>query len=286
MINFRRVAAKSTALLIFALVLAAITTACITDLPSSTSPPENPAPAPLISSPTTVPAPAPQPVAGPAGSLTGNSENAPQTSTGPAVEIMLIHYRGTLTRIGCCNPLLYERDEFVVIQNQGDTAQDITGWSLANITRGYPTFRFPPVFPCLPYYVPAEEEDVVVPESRYTIIQNPAQSQINRLSTDLTVTKPTNEPVSEIDWASCSPLEPIDQTPMKPARGQQGKPVPCILYPGQTILVFTDEVHCPSGGFSFNWGQGNIWNNETPDTAVLCDSNGKEVSRRSYTVGR
>jgi len=199
---------------------------------------------------------------------------------------MLIHHRGTLTRIGCCNPSLYERDEFVVIQNLGDTAQDITDWSLANITRGYPTFRFPPLFPCLPYVVPTAEEDVVIPDSTYTVIQNPAQSVLNRLSPPNTGEKPTNQPVGEMDWSSCSPVEPIDQTPMKPARGQQGQPVPCILYPGQTILVFTDEVHCSSGGFSFNWGQGNIWNNEIPDTAVLYDPNGKEVSRRSYTVGR
>lgn len=202
------------------------------------------------------------------------------------MEIMLIHHRGTLTRIGCCNPLLYERDEFVVIQNKGDTPQDITGWSLANITRGYPTFRFPPLFPCLPRNLPAEEEGVVVPDSTYTIIQNPAQSVTNRLSPSNDTEKPTNKPVGEMDWASCSPVEPMDDTPMKPASGQQGRPVPCILYPGQTILVFTDEVHCPSGGFSFNWGQGNIWDNEIPDTAVLYDSDGKEVSRRSYTVGR
>ena len=200
------------------------------------------------------------------------------------MEIMLIHHRGTLTRIGCCNPMLYERDEFVVIQNRGDMPQDITDWSLTNITRGYPTFRFPGLFPCLPYTVPAEEEEkeAAVYESTYTVVQNPAQSVINRLSPSLTTTKPTNQPAGEVNWA----VEPLDQTPMKPARGQQGKPVPCILYPGQTVLVFTDEVHCSYGGFSFNWGLGNIWNNEIPDTAVLYNSEGEEISRRSYTVGR
>ena len=209
-----------------------------------------------------------------------------KTQPARSVEIMLIHHRGTLTRIGCCNPLLYERDEFVVIQNLGSSPQDITGWTLTNITRGYPTFRFPLLFPCLPQVLRTEEADAVVPESTYTVVQNPAQSVINRLSPSTDTEKPTNKPVGEIDWASCSPVEPLDQTPMKPAEGQSGKPVPCILYPGQTILVFTDEVHCDSGGFSFNWGQGNIWDNEIPDIAVLYDSQGLEVSRRSYTVGR
>ena len=285
MINFRRVAAKSTALLIITVSLIIPATACLPAMPSTPPPPGNPPPPSPISSQSPVPATGPQPVAGPVGTVISISENTSQPGSGPDVKIMLIHHRGTLTRIGCCNPLLYERDEFVVIQNLGDTAQDITGWSLANITRGYPTFHFPPLFPCLPYVVPPEGEDVV-PSSTYTVIQNPAQSVINRLSPSNIAVKPTNQPVSQMDWASCSPVEPIDQTPMKPARGQQGIPVPCILYPGQTILVFTDEVHCSSGGFSFNWGQGNIWNNETPDIAVLYDSDGQEVSRRSYSVGR
>jgi hypothetical protein len=52
------------------------------------------------------------------------------------------------------------------------------------------------------------------------------------------------------------------------------------------MLIFTDEVHCQTGGFSFNWGLGNIWNNEIADTAVLYNAAGEEVSRRSYLVGR
>jgi hypothetical protein len=181
--------------------------------------------------------------------------------------------------------MLYERDEFVVIQNRGDTPQDITGWSLANVTRGYPTFRFPSHFPCLPYVVTLEDGETVS-GGTYDVVQNPAQSVINSLSPSTVTEKPVNKPAGEMDWASCNPVEPLDQTPMKPVEGRQGIPVPCILYPGQTILVFTDEVHCSSGGFSFNWGQGNIWNNEIPDTAVLYNSAGAEVSRRSYSVGR
>ena len=197
----------------------------------------------------------------------------------------MIHYRGTLSRIGCCNPMFYEMDEFVVIQNRSDTPQDITGWSLANVTKGYPVFRFPSHFPCLPYNVPSLEGEAVS-GGTYNVVQNPAQSVLNSLSPSNITGKTTNQPAGEMDWASCNPVAPLDQTPMKPASGQQGIPVPSILYPGQTILVFTDEVHCSSGGFSFNWGQGNIWNNEVPDTAVLYNSGGKEVSRKSYTIGR
>jgi hypothetical protein len=207
---------------------------------------------------------------------------------GPQVRIRLIHYRGTLARIGCCNPGFYERDEFVVIQNTGDTYQDITNWRLTNLTRGYPTFTFPPLFPCIPYDLPvlAATEEQAIADSYYSLTKNPAQSELSRFSTDTQQTKPVNEPSGEFDWSSCTPLEPLDDTPMKPAEGQQGLPVPCILYPGQTVLVFTDEVHCPTGGFSFKWGQGNIWNNEIADTAVLYNAEGEEVSRRSYLVGR
>jgi hypothetical protein len=88
----------------------------------------------------------------------------------------------------------------------------------------------------------------------------------------------------KIDWASCTPSTPLDEKPMKPVQTDQGTVMPCILYPGQTVLVFTDEIHCYYGGFSFNFGQGNIWDNNKPDTAVLYDSHGEEVSRRSYGI--
>jgi hypothetical protein len=210
--------------------------------------------------------------------------------SGPQVRIKLIHYRGTLARIGCCNAGFYERDEYVVIQNTGDTYQDITNWRLTNLTRGYPTFTFPPLFPCLPYVGSPEVElavDIQHTDSWSKFTQIPAQSELNRFSTGTQQTKPVNVPGCEFAWSACPPAGgSLDDTPMKPAEGLQGLPAPCILYPGQTVLVFTDEVHCPTGGFSFKWGQGNIWNNEIADTAVLYNAEGEEVSRRSYLVGR
>jgi endonuclease YncB( thermonuclease family) len=54
-----------------------------------------------------------------------------------------------------------------------------------------------------------------------------------------------------------------------------------ILTPGVSIRVYTNEVHNEWGGFSFGSGKA-IWNNSDPDTAILYDAQGNEVSRKSY----
>lgn len=54
-----------------------------------------------------------------------------------------------------------------------------------------------------------------------------------------------------------------------------------ILASGANIRVYTNEVHPESGGFSFGYGKA-IWNNKNPDTAALFDTEGREVSRKSY----
>jgi len=54
-----------------------------------------------------------------------------------------------------------------------------------------------------------------------------------------------------------------------------------VLAPGATIRVYTNEYHPEYGGFSFGSGKA-VWNNSSPDTAALYDSQGREVSRRSY----
>ena len=54
-----------------------------------------------------------------------------------------------------------------------------------------------------------------------------------------------------------------------------------ILAPGKSIRVYTNEYHPEWGGFSFEYSQA-IWNNSKPDIAVLYDSQGREVSRKSY----
>jgi hypothetical protein len=61
-------------------------------------------------------------------------------------------------------------------------------------------------------------------------------------------------------------------------------PRPCAIEPRESIRVYTDEVHHESGGFCFYYHLGDIWNNETPDTAVLYNAEGQEVSRKSYII--
>ncbi len=211
---------------------------------------------------------------------TVNNRNPGQAtdSTGSTVKIALIHYKGTIQRLGCCSPGWFEADEFVVIMNMSNTPQDISGWKIVNITKGYPTFTFPTYFPCIPF----------VPNEGATYVINAPQSLANRLSTaeeDKAARQAAKEP-EPIDWSQCLPDEPLDETRMKPLPGQQGKPLPCVLNPGQSVLVFTNEIHCLWGGFSFNYGSGNIWNNREPDTAVLYNARGEEVSRRSYLVNK
>lgn len=54
-----------------------------------------------------------------------------------------------------------------------------------------------------------------------------------------------------------------------------------ILESGQNIRVYTNEIHPEYGGFSFGFGKA-VWNNSSPDTAVLYDAQGEEASRKSY----
>jgi len=61
-------------------------------------------------------------------------------------------------------------------------------------------------------------------------------------------------------------------------------PRPCAIAPRESIRVYTGEPQWDSGGYCFYYYPGNIWNNETPDTAVLYNAEGKEVSRKSYII--
>ena len=85
------------------------------------------------------------------------------------------------------------------ITNVGDTSQDLNGWTLLDISEGYPSLTFPSY----------------------------------------------------------------------------------ILQPGKSIRVYTNEIHPEYGGFSFGSGKA-VWNNSSPDTAVLKNAQGQEVSRKSY----
>ena len=61
-------------------------------------------------------------------------------------------------------------------------------------------------------------------------------------------------------------------------------PGPCIIEPRESIRVYTGEAYPESGGYCFYYAPGNVWNNEVPDTAVLYNGEGQEVSRKSYVI--
>lgn len=54
-----------------------------------------------------------------------------------------------------------------------------------------------------------------------------------------------------------------------------------ILQPGKSIRVYTNEIHSEYGSFSFGSSKA-VWNNTSPDTAVLFNAEGQEISRKSY----
>ena len=56
-----------------------------------------------------------------------------------------------------------------------------------------------------------------------------------------------------------------------------------ILGVGDTIRVYTNEVHAEWGGFSFESGTA-IWSNSNADTAVLRDTADTVVSTATYDV--
>jgi hypothetical protein len=59
----------------------------------------------------------------------------------------MVHYKGTIFPTDPENGICFERiepDEFVVIKNLSECFQDMTGWTLKNISKPSPTFKFPP----------------------------------------------------------------------------------------------------------------------------------------------
>ena len=146
------------------------------------------------------------------------------------VQITHIHYEGTVypPEAGRCFET-GEYDEYVVIKNLGDCAQDISGWVLKNETKGYPSFTFPSV-----YLPPA-----------------------------WTVTVYTSFPVPPGQIAEAYEYLVLDPNPS-----------------GGFWRIYYEELY----PLRFDYPPGDIWDNEEPDTAVLYNAQGEEVSRKSYTV--
>ena len=73
-------------------------------------------------------------------------DNATAATSYP-VKITSIHYKGTVYPPDPEKGFCYKRvepDEYVVIKNLSTCFQELTGWSLKNISKPIPTFKFPP----------------------------------------------------------------------------------------------------------------------------------------------
>jgi hypothetical protein len=70
-------------------------------------------------------------------------------ATSYPIQITYIKYRGTVYLPNpdeCCCVKRVEPDEYVVIKNLSTCYQELTGWTLTNISRPSPTFKFPPAY--------------------------------------------------------------------------------------------------------------------------------------------
>jgi hypothetical protein len=85
-------------------------------------------------------------------------ENFAEQAPDSPVQITHIHYKGRgLLETIKINETIVEADEYIELTNTSDTPQNISGWRLINITKGFPTFTFPPYYPY--YYGFTSEED-------------------------------------------------------------------------------------------------------------------------------
>lgn len=73
-------------------------------------------------------------------------DNATAATSYP-IQITFIHYKGTVFPSDPVKGVCYKRiepDEYVVIKNLSTCYQDVTGWTLKNISKPSPPFKFPP----------------------------------------------------------------------------------------------------------------------------------------------
>ncbi len=175
----------------------------------------------------------------------------------PPVQITHIHYKGRnyLESIKGGYDIL-ESDEYIEIKNVSDVPQQLTGWKIKNISRGIPPFIFP------------------ASASR----QYNSWLSENTNSGYPSLPPPGHTPYSNMQQMKKA-LQKVDSTK---------KSFPPFsantLAPHTSVRIYTGEYHLESGGFTFYYYPGDIWNNFEPDTAVLYNAQGKEISRRSYST--
>ena len=175
----------------------------------------------------------------------------------PSIQIIHIHYKGRdyLESIKGDYEIL-EADEYIEIKNTTDIPQKLTGWKIKNISRGIPPFIFP------------------ASASR----QYNSWLSANVYNGYPSLPPPGHTPYSNIRQINRA-LKKVDSTdyPFSPFSAN-------TLAPFTSVRIYTGEYHLESGGFTFYYHPGDIWNNTEPDTAVLYNPQGEEVSRRSYSI--
>ena len=151
---------------------------------------------------------------------------------------------------------IVESDEYIEIKNTSDIPQKLAGWKIKNISREIPPYIFPGS--ASRQYNSWLKANI---ENGYPSFPAPGH-------TPYSTAQQMNKAQKAVESAgkSFSPFSPV------------------TLAPHTSIRVYTGEYHLESGGFTFYYHPGDIWNNYKPDIAVLYNREGKEVSRRSYTI--
>lgn len=106
--------------------------------------------------------------------------------------------------------------------------------------------------------------------------------QITRIFYDGQVSRVESDEYVEITNLGSEPVELAGWVLKDVSEGYPSFTFPSYaLQPSKSVRVYTNEIHPEYGGFSFGSGTA-VWNNSSPDTAVLYNAQGKEVSRKSY----
>ncbi len=110
----------------------------------------------------------------------------------------------------------------------------------------------------------------------------PVNVQISRILYDGQVPRVESDEYVEITNLGTEPIDLAGWVLKDVSSGYPSFTFPSyLLQPGENIRVYTNEIHPEYGGFSFGCDKA-IWNNSDPDTAVLYNIHGQEVSRKSY----
>ena len=127
-----------------------------------------------------------------------------------------------------------------------------------------------------------EEETTELTPTKLPTPSESSNVKITKIFYDGLVPRIESDEYVEITNIGSTPVDLNDWVVKDISEGYPSLTFPAyILQPGKSVRVYTNEIHPEYGGFSFGSGQP-VWNNTSPDTAVLYNTQGREVSRKSY----